>query len=276
MRINHPLHQKGSYYMEDALFNNLIALPNRIKKDKDVLGVFVGSPGEGKSTIAQQCLYLLDDSITIKSIKYSYEEYVKYCLTLFENNKSRGKGVIHDEGKEALSAVSVMTKRTRNFMNFLYENRQMNMYQFILTGDFFDLPKSIVMQRTLFMVWVHEEGEFDNGYFKFYNRKDLKRLYVLGKKHRNMQASRYSLRGRFPKFYTVDEEEYRKLKSRHLSADRYLDNQKEKMMTLKDAQYLAMQRNPDNFKPSNFARVFNCNPSQVYKYMKEWEVGDWV
>ena len=154
--IPHPFKPDG-YYMEKELYENIMVLPNRINKDKDVVGVIVGSPGEGKSTLAQQILFPLDKSININTIKYSMVDYVNYCIDLFNAGKSKGKGVIHDEGKEVLTALTITSKKTRNFMNFLYENRQMNMYQFILTGDFFDLPKSIVMQRVLFMVWVHED-----------------------------------------------------------------------------------------------------------------------
>ena len=49
MIIPHPSHQEGGYYMDNFLYENLEALPKRINKDKDVLGVVVGRPGEGKS-----------------------------------------------------------------------------------------------------------------------------------------------------------------------------------------------------------------------------------
>lgn len=259
--------------MDDELYQNLKVLPNRIRKDKDVVAVFVGSPGEGKSTFAQQVLYLFDPDISVQSIKYSYEDYVKYSTDLFNKGQSRGRGVIHDEGKEALSSMNIMTKRTRNFMNFLYENRQMNMYQFILTGDFFDLPKSIVMQRVLFTIWVKEEGEFDNGYFRFYNRKHTKQLYIKGKKTRNMTASGFTLRGTFPKFYTVDEEAYRRLKKSHLKASRYIDPAKDKEVSIKDCIQLILNRNPD-VRPVDVANTLNIEPNYFFTVRKQLQVNN--
>lgn len=271
MKIKHPLHPKGEFYMEKELYENIILLKARIEKDKDVAAAFVGSPGEGKSTLAQQVLYVLDPNISIDSIKYSSEDYIKSCIDLFKKNKSKGVGRIHDEVKEVLSALTQMKQKTRMFMNFLYENRQMNMLHFLLTGDFFDLPKSIVMQRLMFVIAVHEEGKFDNGYFKFFNRPDLRRLYLRGKKERNMRASRYTLRGTFPKFYAVDETQYRSLKRKHLILERYITEDQD-FITLKEAQLLAMNRNEHHFSPYTFSKLFNCDVSQCYKNKKEWEL----
>jgi hypothetical protein len=270
MIIQHPS-KPGGYRIEEELYKNLIVLPKRIEKDKDVVGLFVGSPGEGKSTLAQQCLYPLDKSISVENIKWSYEDYVGFCIKLFEKGKSKGKGAIHDESRESLASITSTSKRTRLFMNFLYENRQMNMYQFLLTGDFFSLPKSIVMQRTMFLIWVHEEGEFENGYFKFYNRHDLKRLYIKGKKENNMAASSYTFRGTFPKFYTVDEEEYRKIKKSSMTIDRYVAQKKGREFTIKEILFWIWDRS-ENVSPIDAVRLLNIDHSMYFKCRKQWKV----
>ena len=59
MLIPHPLAKDGHYHMENTLYDQIKYLPKRIENDKDVVGFFVGVPGEGKSTIAQQILYAL-------------------------------------------------------------------------------------------------------------------------------------------------------------------------------------------------------------------------
>ena len=266
MIIPHPSHPKGGYYMEDKLVENLQALPYRIQKDKDVLGIIVGSPGEGKSTITTQIAYFLDPTITCDTIKYAYEDYLKYSIGLFDKGQSKGKSVIHDEGKEALSAVSVLSKRTKKFMDFLYENRQMNMYQYILTGDFFDIPKSIVMQRALFMIWVHEEGEFENGHFKFFNRTDMRKLYIYGKKERNMESSGYSFRGTFSKFYTVDEDKYRQLKKSHLRVERYIDDKTHKYSKAEVIKQIYIW-NPEA-EPKLLAEILDYDVDNIYKLRK--------
>ena len=263
-------HLGFEYYMEKRLYDNLVLLPKRIEKDKDVVGVIVGPPGTGKSTIAQQILYFLDNTITCKNIKYSSEDFMSTQIDWFHKNKSKGRGLIHDEGKESLSAQSVTSKKTRNFMKFLYENRQTNMYNIILTGDFFDLPRSIAMQRVLFMIWVKEEREFDNGFFRFYNRPDLRRLYLVGKKFRDMNSSGYTFRGSFPKKYCVDEEEYRKLKKAHLTKDRYIDQKSSKLkMTDRDFVEYVCLKNPDH-KPADCYNLIEMTLQAYYKYKREY------
>lgn len=270
--IEHPRHPEGAYRIEDELYDNLKVLPKRIAKDSDVLGIFVGSPGDGKSTIAQQCAYLLDPSLSIESIKWSFEDYVKYSIGLFERKQSKGKAIIHDEGRESLSALSMMANRTRKFMNFLYENRQMNMYQFIITGDYFDLPKSIVMQRGTFLIWVHEDGEFDKGFFKFFSKEKMRKLYIYGKKERDMTASNYDFRGTFPRFYTVDEDAYRAMKKDSLKVDRYIQEEKgKKSMTIREWLYFLWNMSP-NIKPSVIINNTTVDASYYFKLKKEWEV----
>lgn len=269
--INHPNHPNKQYFIDNYALANLMALKKRIAKDSDVVAAFVGSPGDGKDTIAQQFGYALDPNLSIESIKWSYEDYVKYSLWLFHGGKSKGRVVIHSEGRESLSGLAMTSKRTRSFMNFLYENRQMDMYQFILTGDFFDLPKSIVMQRLMFMVYVHEEGEFEKGYFSFFNRKDLKNLYIFGKPTRNMRAIAPSFRGRFMRFYTVGDDEYRRRKSDYLTEDRYIEKEKNKELSIKDVLYWIWDRNEEP-KPSAIIEQLRIDHSTYFKYRKEAEL----
>lgn len=266
-KIQHP---KGDYYMEDMLYENILPLKKRIEKDKDVVGIGVGSPGEGKSTIIQQIAYLLDRDLSCKDIVYDTEEGIKKSIIQFEKGKSKGKSKIYDEGKQ-ISSTAIMTKKIRNFMNFLYENRQMNMFQYILTGDYFDLPKSIVMNRISFMIWVHEEREFDNGYFKFFNRTDARKLYIKGKKTRDMTAHKYTFRGTFPKRYTVDEEEYRDLKKSHLVIDRYITEDKDKELPIKSIVEWILNRNP-SVRPKEIINCLKITPNYFFTLRKELEV----
>lgn len=275
MLINHPKAKDGHYYIENALWDQIKHLPKRIEKDKDALAFFVGVPGEGKSTMAQQLAYPLDNNLSCHDIMYSSEDYIKRCCHLFEQNTSKGRAIIHDEGREVASAGLVNTKKTRLFAKFLYENRQMNMYQFILTGDFFDIPMYLVMQRGLFMVYVHEEGEFENGHFKFYNRKDMRLLYMKGKKFRDMGAHKSSdiISGGFPKFYTVDEDEYRKLKRDHIELDRYIDGKPDKEVSIQAIVNKVLDSNPAAT-AEEFERLTGFSHDAVRMAFKRYFMGE--
>ena len=271
MKIPHPNHPEGGYYMEDDLYKNLVPLLKRIEKDKDVVAVYVGSPGDGKSTKAQQDAYLLDPNLSLSNIHWSYEDYVLHSLRLKEAGKSKGTALIHDEGKETLSSASMLNLRTKKFMQYLYENRSLNMFQFLLSGDFFDLPRTLVMQRVLYMVYVHEEGEFQNGYFKFYNRDNLRKLYLKGKAERDMKAYPYNLRGTFPKFYTVDEAAYRKKKADDMVKDKYIVEKKKDRLGIKDILYWLWDRRAYTT-DQQVMDITGIWPSQYFSIKKQYKL----
>lgn len=267
MDIPHPLAKNGHFYMENALYEQLKLLHFRIKHDKDVLFAIVGPPGSGKSTLGQQICAFLDPTFNINRIYYTFEEYMEKTIDMFQAGKSKSLAVMHDEARESLSSGEASTRRTKDFMKLLYENRQMNMYQCVLTGDFFDLPRSIVMQRLLFMIQVHEEGMFENGYFRFYNSEAMKKLYAIGKPYRDMKMVGYSLRGWFPKFYPVGEEEYRKMKAAHLTKDRYLGEKKPINLNMRQLIEVIYTKNQDA-DPKYVSEVLKCKLNYVYETRK--------
>jgi hypothetical protein len=272
MIVKHPLHPTGGFHMDDNLHENIIELPKRIKKDKDTLFLVCGDPGTGKSTIIQQVFYVLDPSITkTRNIHSTVEDYINYAVKLAENKTSKGKATIHDESRET-GGMNVIKKRISRFWDFIYENRYLNMYQGLLQSDFWKTPRDIVYSRALFMIWVQEDENWDNGTYLFYSKRNMKKLYNRGKKLGQRSPTGYDFQGRFVKFWAGNPE-YLKIKDENF-IKKYKQEIKEKPMLLKDAQLLAMERNPDYFKPIIFAKLFGCDVSQVFKYMKQWENGE--
>ena len=52
----------------------------------------------------------------------------------------------------------------------------------IIIPNFFQLPMSYAISRSVFLIDVKFVGEFDRGYFSFYNFNKKKNLYIRGKK----------------------------------------------------------------------------------------------
>lgn len=271
MKIKHPF-KDTEFNFDNLLHENLMAFKDRVFMDKDVVGLVVGVPGVGKSTITTQCLYVLNGNTDVNAIKWKYEDYMRHCDKLFKKNKSRGAGIIHDDSRGDINSASVLNRKVKHFMNFLYENRQMNMYQFLLQGNFFDFPKSIVMERAMFLIYVREGDKFENGNFKFYNRADLKMLYIKGKKENNMNAwqTHDAFTGRFDNVYCVDEAKYREIKKDSLDIKRFIDEPK-KDKGLNDTtvcRYL-IKKNPLAY-PTGLDRWINKSTvSRVWKEIKD-------
>ena len=270
--VKHPLHKNGEFYLDDSLYGNLKLLGRRIEKDKDVLFLVCGDPGNGKSTLAQQSLFVNDeDIINRKCIHSTVEDYMKYAIELAEKKESKGKSNIHDESRET-GGTNVIKKRISQFWDFIYENRYLNMYQCLLQSDFWKTPKDIIYSRALFMLWVQEDKEWNNGQFLFYSKRNMKRLYDRGKRLGERTPLGYDFVGKFVKFWAGNPD-YLKIKDENFMK-KYKEIKKEKLLSLKEAQILAMERNPDYFKPIMFAKVFGCDVSQVFKYQKQWEDGE--
>jgi hypothetical protein len=272
MMIKHPLHEKGEFHLDDNLYDQIIELPKRVNRDKDALILVCGDPGNGKSTIVNQILYVLDESlIKTKCIHSTVEDYMDYAMKLTEKKETKGKSNIHDESRET-GGSNVINKRIKRFWDFIYENRFLNMYQALLQSDFWKTPRDIVYSRALFMVWVLEDEEWNNGTYLFYSKRAMKKLYERGKRLGERSPTGYDFKGRFVKFWAGNQE-YLKIKEDNFTK-KYGTKHEERLMSLKDAQILAMNRAEDNFSPTAFAKVFKCDVSQVFKYMKQWEQGE--
>ena len=89
--------------------------------------------------------------------------------------------------------------------------RQKNLFVIVIMPIIFEFNKYAVLSRARCLIHTYENhGRM--GYWVGYNKKDLKNLYLLGKKtYAYKVKSRFI--GRFYGKYVVNEEEYRKKKS---------------------------------------------------------------
>lgn len=78
--------------------------------------------------------------------------------------------------------------------------------------NWFQLPLSYAVSRSVFAIDVRFNDKLDRGFFAFYNFPSKRALYVIGKRTHNYYASKPSFIGRFPDGYGVDEKEYRQKK----------------------------------------------------------------
>lgn len=128
--------------------------------------------------------------------------------------------LVFDEAGADLEGTKSMLATTRAVKDYLRECGQYNMLTILVLPEFFDLPKGIALSRSDCMVNVYyipdEEGYFNRGYFKFYNRPHKKNLYLNGKKTLNYNAWKQNFYGDFPNFFPLELEEYKQTKMKAL------------------------------------------------------------
>ena len=129
--------------------------------------------------------------------------------------------LIYDEAGADLEGRKQIQQQTQDVIDFYRECGQYNLLNVLVMPDYFDLPKGIALHRSIFLLDVYytatAEGKFERGYFRFYSRRNKKQLYLKGKRELNYNAYRWNFQGRFYPFYTIDEEDYREMKSKALT-----------------------------------------------------------
>jgi len=200
------------YYMDGYLQKNLDIFKKIIDKDWDMVGVIDGTEGGGKSVLAQQIAYYLDDTFIEDRIVFRHYEFRKAVI-----NAKPKQAIIWDEALSGLNSRTAMTTINITIVDLLAEIRQKNLFILIVLPTFFDLDKYVAVWRARFLIQIYHK-RFQRGYFSFFNSDSKRYLFVHGKKTYNYACANPNFRGRFTNFYTVDEQSYRKRKYESLRA----------------------------------------------------------
>lgn len=199
--------EPGQVYMDGYMRQNLDIAKERVKKKWDLISLYVGEEGDGKTTIALQHAYYLDPTISIDRIVFNpmqFEEAVDKAQPF--------QAIVYDEADDLsghwanrlLLAIKKKFKRIRS----------KQLYIFLVTPTMFDLSKYFVIARTTYLVSVYTDG-LTRGFFKFYGKKAKRLLYIKGKIEWNMDAWHPDFRGRFanlPDWFPINMVDYEKKK----------------------------------------------------------------
>ena len=183
-----------------------------VNKDWDWVMLIDGTEGGGKSVIAQQGAYEVDQTINIDRITFTPEEFRDAILSAKKYN-----AVIYDEAYTGLSSRGTMSDINKTLVSMLAEIRQKNLFVFIVMPTFFDLDRYVAIWRSRGLIHVYTDKGYGRGYFAYYNKDKKKNLYILGKKFYDYRKPKPNFRGRFTNYYVVDEEAYRLKKLKSLS-----------------------------------------------------------
>lgn len=236
-----------------------------IKKNFDCIGLVTGEEGAGKTTLAMQCCYYLDQNFNNNHICFNARGFEELLKTL-----PKGSAILWDEaddvGSNWASAMMITLKKTFKRI------RKMNYKIFLVTPTFHDLNKYFAIHRTRFLINVYAEFT-ERGMFRFYDSFAKKKLYINGKKEMNMRAYKSTFYGAFknyPKSFPVDFEKYEKDKD-EATLEALGDKGTGKDMRMDYYKNLRLLLESKGYKLGNkdYAEVFGLTRQTIGNYRRE-------
>jgi len=213
------------FWMDEWKIRELDTMIKAIDKDFDFIGLYSGRGGVriGKSVNAMQDgLYITLEVRRKFKVDIPFNEIDNFAFKgdeLIEKAKKLPpySVIIYDEAGSDLVGRKFMQATTQALLDFFRECGQLNLFFLCVLPDFFELPRSIAINRSTYLVDVDFKEAFERGKFRFYGPKAKKLLYLMGKKWLDYDAYKPDFYGSFPNVYTIDEKAYRQRKFQALT-----------------------------------------------------------
>ena len=203
-------------YIDGFLYQNLELLARRIVDDMTFMAICFSSTlevGTGKSVFCTQMgeawteimnrIHGLNLTFTQKNIVFRPKELIERAFQVPQYSF-----LLVDEWEDA----TYWSELGMSLRTFFRKCRQLNLFIMVIIPNFFQLPISYAVSRSVFAIDVKFEDDFARGFFDFYSFKAKRILYIKGKKEHNYFVVRKSFSGRFLDGYGIPEKEYRAAK----------------------------------------------------------------
>lgn len=201
-------------YLDGFMKSNLDICKQRIKSNFDMVVLYFGSEGSGKTTKALQDAYYLDPTMCIDRIVFNPSQFEEAV-----NKAEPEQAIIWDEADDLGGHWA--SRIIRTMKRLLKRIRSKRLYIFLVTPTIFDLNKYVVVHRALFVCKVYTDG-LKRGYFAFYTGTAKRLLYMNGYKLWDDNAAYPDFRGKFtdlPKNFPIDMKEYQLKKDKATAED---------------------------------------------------------
>jgi hypothetical protein len=179
------------------------------QSDNDYVMIVTGAEGSGKSVFSHQLGKYVDPSLTLDRICMTADEFKKAIV-----NAKKGQCVIFDEAVTGLSSGESITRIGKLLKSMMMQMRQKNLFVIVIIPVIFELNRYSVLSRAKFLFHTFE-SKGSKGYAIGFNKKQMRQLYLKGKKTYSYNVWS-SFKCRFYGKYVVDEQEYRKKKEQAL------------------------------------------------------------
>lgn len=232
--LSSPYSVELGFSFDKWLGSNLELWRNAVlHQDIDCFILVDGKEGSGKSVHALQIAHFLDVDRNIdldKQVCFTPEE-VKQAITTLP----KFKAIVYDEAKRGLNRRRSTENTNLELTELFAECRQNNLFLVVVLPAFHDLDMNVAVFRSRVLIHVYYKWDTVNrekplvrGFARFYNEEAKKYIYTNKSIRQQYKHPRHkdSFDYRFPHFYTVDEELYRKKKKEAVSD--YNKQQKQK------------------------------------------------
>ena len=189
---------RGQYYLNKKMKAELDVALYAVKyKNQDLVLIFDGPEGSGKSTAARQlahyCAMRLESYFDVDGVTHIHNDLDKYIRSSSEGKKFEVH--ILDEARKVLNRKRSIGKEAVRFTNYLSECRFMNQVHILCIPAYHDLDRYVAQWRVAFVIHMIKEWraneeielgghELHLGSFKMYmNDSYLKRHYDLSGFH---------------------------------------------------------------------------------------------
>lgn len=237
---------KQGYGLENYLVENLSGIPRFLSKGWDVVGIISGHGNvrTGKSTMAFQLAYFIawmlagglmaleglekgtilklptkKVNFSLDNVVFTADDLMKKAHTLPQNSV-----IVYDEGRAGLDSKSAMMAINRVMEDFFQECGQYGHVILIVLPNFFKLHEDYATARSIFLIDVFHDEEFNRGYYNFYNKLQKEKLYFFGRRligtSAKYGAATPNFYGRFSAWVPFDRKVYEELKRKALDRKR--------------------------------------------------------
>lgn len=276
------IHQGIKTKIEQSLADSVKLYIDAIfKYNQDLLIVFDGAEGAGKSTLMRQVAlfaswymeqtYNVIRPFTANNIKFNLDDYLTTAL-----NSQTEKGHIHilDESRAVANRKRSTSKGNIGFTNYLSECRSAGHIHLIALPAYHDLDSYIAIWRCSFLVNIEKyftmrqvDGVpvYDlvlGQYRVFLNNSALKAMYF--HKLRYIYPKKPVFTGGFPNDSIIPEEEY-ELKKQEERRNKFLEEQtdKQKKEDTKKEMIIRYIQNSSNTETNVIADIFGVSARHV-------------
>lgn len=225
----------------------------QLKDDNDWVWVIDGEERSGKSVLGQQLALRLDPTFCIERICMTPNEFRKAI-----HNAKKGQAVIYDEAFTGLSSKGSLTEINKILVEQMMEMGAKNLIVILILPTLFLLEKYAALFRTKGLFHVYKK-KGKRGFWRYYNKKKKKLLYLYGKKLMDYSKPHVKFRGRFLKLYAVNEQAYRDKKDYAL-AHKDRKTKSERIISQRNAIFWYLNKK------------LNINQTQIAKICKELEI----
>lgn len=231
-------HQGKLVRIDPKKAHNLLCFVESAKKTMgDVVLIYTGEEGSGKSTQARQDAKLIDPTIDESRIEFNPEDAIKAhfrglpevwdpaAYMRGEYPSKPWEVIILDESAK-LDRKRTMSAGSVEFTAFLSQSRQLHKIFIIVLPNAHMLDGYVAEHRALACIHSYKYENQHMGFFNWYGRKGLRQMFTSEMHKRKLYPRKYNFDGRFSGVDPFDLTKYEKKKAAALNAFRKMEEGK--------------------------------------------------